>query len=99
MPPAGAPCSTCCSARPPRSASASTRPTASASSREWVTVATRFGAVRVKVARRGAAVMNAAPEYEDCAARAAERERRRPGRACRGDAAPISTAPAGAHQP
>jgi hypothetical protein len=42
-------------------------------SREWVTVATRFGAVRVKVARRGAAVTNAAPEYEDCAARAAER--------------------------
>jgi hypothetical protein len=41
-------------------------------SREWTTVATRFGAVRVKVARRGDAVMNAAPEYEDCAARAAE---------------------------
>jgi len=43
-------------------------------SREWATVATRFGAVRVKIARRGAAVMNAAPEYEDCAARAAERK-------------------------
>jgi uncharacterized protein (DUF111 family) len=28
----------------------------------------------VKIARRGAAVMNAAPEYEDCAARAAERK-------------------------
>ncbi len=41
-------------------------------SREWTTVATRFGAVRIKIARRGAAVMNAAPEYEDCAARAAE---------------------------
>ena len=41
-------------------------------SREWTTVATRFGAVRIKIARRGAAVMNAAPEYEDCAARAVE---------------------------
>jgi uncharacterized protein (TIGR00299 family) protein len=41
-------------------------------SREWTTVATRFGAVRLKIARRGAAVMNAAPEYEDCAARAVE---------------------------
>ncbi len=43
-------------------------------SREWVAVTTRFGSVRVKVARRGDAVMNAAPEYEDCAARAAERK-------------------------
>jgi uncharacterized protein (DUF111 family) len=43
-------------------------------SREWTTVSTRFGAVRVKLARRGTAVMNAAPEYEDCAARAAERK-------------------------
>jgi uncharacterized protein (TIGR00299 family) protein len=42
-------------------------------SREWVTVATRFGPVRIKIARRGATMMNAAPEYEDCAARAAER--------------------------
>ena len=42
-------------------------------SREWTTVSTRFGSVRIKVARRGPAVMNAAPEYEDCAARAAER--------------------------
>jgi len=41
-------------------------------SREWTTVATRFGAVRIKIARRGAEVMNAAPEYEDCAARAVE---------------------------
>jgi hypothetical protein len=41
-------------------------------SREWVTVTTRFGPVRIKVARRGPAVMNAAPEYDDCAARAAE---------------------------
>ena len=43
-------------------------------SREWTTVSTRFGAVRVKMARRGAEVVNAAPEYEDCAARAAERK-------------------------
>jgi uncharacterized protein (TIGR00299 family) protein len=43
-------------------------------SREWHTVTTRFGDVRIKVARRGPAVMNAAPEYEDCAARAAERK-------------------------
>jgi len=43
-------------------------------SREWTTVSTQFGAVRVKMARRGAEVVNAAPEYEDCAARAAERK-------------------------
>jgi hypothetical protein len=43
-------------------------------SREWTTVATPFGAVRIKIARRGATVMNAAPEYEDCAALAAERK-------------------------
>ena len=43
-------------------------------SREWTAVSTRFGAVRVKIARRGAEVVNAAPEYEDCAARAAERK-------------------------
>jgi pyridinium-3,5-bisthiocarboxylic acid mononucleotide nickel chelatase len=36
--------------------------------REWVTVTTGFGPVRIKVARRGAVVMNAAPEYDDCAA-------------------------------
>jgi hypothetical protein len=42
-------------------------------SREWTTVSTRFGPVRIKIARRGSAVMNAAPEYEDCAARATER--------------------------
>ena len=43
-------------------------------SREWTTVATRFGAVRIKIARRGGAPVNAAPEYEDCAARAAEQK-------------------------
>jgi pyridinium-3,5-bisthiocarboxylic acid mononucleotide nickel chelatase len=42
-------------------------------SREWTTVTTRFGPVRIKVARRGGVVMNAAPEYDDCAALAAER--------------------------
>ena len=37
-------------------------------SREWTRVETPFGAVRIKVARRGSAVVNAAPEYDDCAA-------------------------------
>jgi hypothetical protein len=36
-----------------------------------VTVATNYGPVRIKVARRGGAVMNASPEYEDCATLAA----------------------------
>jgi uncharacterized protein (DUF111 family) len=40
--------------------------------RELTTVETVFGAVRVKVARRGGAVSNAQPEFEDCAARARE---------------------------
>jgi uncharacterized protein (TIGR00299 family) protein len=40
-------------------------------SREWVTVATTYGPIRIKVARRDGAVMNASPEYEDCAALAA----------------------------
>jgi pyridinium-3,5-bisthiocarboxylic acid mononucleotide nickel chelatase len=35
--------------------------------REDVTVQTRLGAVRVKVARRDGRVLNAAPEFEDCA--------------------------------
>ena len=34
--------------------------------REWVSVETRFGAVRVKVAKREGKVLNVAPEYEDC---------------------------------
>lgn len=38
--------------------------------RETVTVETRFGAIAVKVARDGSTVVNAAPEYEDCAAAA-----------------------------
>jgi hypothetical protein len=41
--------------------------------REMVTVETALGPVRVKVARRGGAVVNAAPEFEDCARLAAER--------------------------
>ena len=35
--------------------------------RELVPVSTRFGEVRCKVARRGAAVVNVAPEFDDCA--------------------------------
>ena len=34
--------------------------------RELVPVSTRFGEVRCKVARRGAAVVNVAPEFDDC---------------------------------
>jgi hypothetical protein len=41
--------------------------------RAWVTVETPYGAVRVKVARRGGEVLGAHPEYEDCLARAVER--------------------------
>jgi len=40
--------------------------------RELVPVATAYGEVRVKVARRGAATVGAHPEYEDCLARARE---------------------------
>lgn len=38
--------------------------------REHVTVETRFGAIRVKVGRRGVQVLHAWPEYEDCVAAA-----------------------------
>ena len=41
--------------------------------REEVAVETPLGAVRFKVARRGGALRNAAPEFEDCARLAAER--------------------------
>ncbi len=34
--------------------------------RELVTIETRLGAVRVKIARRDGRVTNIAPEYEDC---------------------------------
>lgn len=40
--------------------------------REWVDVDTAYGSVRVKVGRRGGEVVNAHPEWEDCAARARE---------------------------
>jgi pyridinium-3,5-bisthiocarboxylic acid mononucleotide nickel chelatase len=42
--------------------------------REWVTVATEFGNVRVKVARANGRILRAAPEYEDCRRLAAERD-------------------------
>jgi pyridinium-3,5-bisthiocarboxylic acid mononucleotide nickel chelatase len=41
--------------------------------REHVSVATPYGTVRIKVARRDGVVVNAAPEFEDCVARASER--------------------------
>ncbi len=41
--------------------------------RETVNVETPYGTVRVKVARRGGAVMNVAPEYDDCRRLAAEK--------------------------
>ncbi len=40
--------------------------------REIVSVATPYGEVRIKVARRHGAVMNGQPEFDDCAARAHE---------------------------
>jgi uncharacterized protein (DUF111 family) len=41
--------------------------------RETVMVATAYGRVGVKVARRSGEVLNASPEFEDCARLAAER--------------------------
>jgi hypothetical protein len=43
--------------------------------RESVTVDTPLGSVRIKVARRNGAVMNAAPEFDDCARLAREHGR------------------------
>jgi pyridinium-3,5-bisthiocarboxylic acid mononucleotide nickel chelatase len=40
--------------------------------REIVPLDTAYGAVRIKVARRGSTVMNAQPEFDDCASRAVE---------------------------
>jgi len=40
--------------------------------REVIEVATPYGPIRVKVGRRGGAVVNAAPEFEDCRLRARE---------------------------
>ncbi len=42
--------------------------------REWVSVQTVYGAVRIKVAKRGGKVMNAAPEYADCQRLAHEKQ-------------------------
>jgi pyridinium-3,5-bisthiocarboxylic acid mononucleotide nickel chelatase len=42
--------------------------------REMVAVTTPFGEVRMKVARRGGEVLNASPEFEDCARLARERD-------------------------
>ena len=41
--------------------------------REWVTVTTQWGNVRLKVASMNGAVTNYAPEYEDCRRIATER--------------------------
>ena len=35
-------------------------------------VATRYGAIRVKIGRRGDKVVNAAPEFDDCRRAAAQ---------------------------
>jgi hypothetical protein len=40
--------------------------------RKWITVATRWGDVRLKIASMNGAVTNYAPEYEDCRKLAAE---------------------------
>ena len=40
--------------------------------RAHVSVDTPYGSVRIKVARRGGVIVNAAPEFDDCAGRAAE---------------------------
>jgi uncharacterized protein (TIGR00299 family) protein len=42
--------------------------------RQWVTVATRWGDVRLKVASLNGAITNYAPEYEDCRRIAAEHQ-------------------------
>ena len=42
--------------------------------RETVAVETPFGSIRVKVARRAGQMLNAAPEFEDCARLARERD-------------------------
>jgi uncharacterized protein (TIGR00299 family) protein len=44
-------------------------------SRERVSVQTPWGAVRIKVARQGDAIMNAAPEFDDCVRLATEHQR------------------------
>jgi uncharacterized protein (TIGR00299 family) protein len=41
--------------------------------REWRSVDTPFGTVRIKIARRGESITNAQPEFDDCAKLAQER--------------------------
>ena len=41
--------------------------------RKWITVATQWGNVRLKIASMNGTVTNYAPEYEDCRKIAAER--------------------------
>jgi len=43
--------------------------------RETTTVETPFGPITMKIARRNGEILNASPEFEDCARVAAERER------------------------
>jgi len=50
-----------------------TRAERTALAREMVPVETEYGTVRVKVGRLGETLVNAAPEFEDCRARAKER--------------------------
>jgi pyridinium-3,5-bisthiocarboxylic acid mononucleotide nickel chelatase len=42
--------------------------------REWVTVETQFGKIRVKIASAAGEAMNAMPEYEDCRRAAREHD-------------------------
>ena len=42
--------------------------------RDLVVVDTPFGPIRMKIARRGGGVVNAAPEFDDCARVAHERQ-------------------------
>jgi pyridinium-3,5-bisthiocarboxylic acid mononucleotide nickel chelatase len=50
-----------------------TRAERTALARELVPVETEYGTIRVKVGRLDGTIVNAAPEFEDCRARAAER--------------------------
>jgi pyridinium-3,5-bisthiocarboxylic acid mononucleotide nickel chelatase len=42
--------------------------------REWVSVGTEFGDVRIKVSRVNGRILHAAPEFEDCKKLAAEKD-------------------------
>jgi uncharacterized protein (DUF111 family) len=50
-----------------------TRTERTALAREVVPVETEYGTVRVKIGKLGGAIVNVAPEFEDCRARANER--------------------------